>query len=178
MRIILSLLLVLCFTSLSAGVYKWVDANGQVHYSDQPTRNSEQVQLRESTVIPSPPPPVAPASSDAGSEAAPATTQVKYKGIQVVAPEDDQPLRSNDGQVPISIELRPGLAKDHKIRIYLDGAAASGELDTTQITLQNVDRGTHTLAAAVVDASGKELLRSSEVTFHLLRQSAVPRAGG
>ena len=59
------------------------------------------------------------------------------------------------------------------IRIYLDGNKASGELPTTQVTLQNVERGTHSLAVAVVDATGRELIRSPASNFHLRRLAVL-----
>jgi hypothetical protein len=46
------LMLSLIFTfSLEAGVFKWVDDNGKVHYSDQPNKNSGHPKTR---VLPSP----------------------------------------------------------------------------------------------------------------------------
>ena len=45
-----------------------------------------------------------------------------------------------------------------------------GEPSTsTSFSFTNVDRGTHTLAVAVVDGDGKELIRSATTTFHMLR---------
>ena len=55
----------------------------------------------------------------------------------------------------------------------MDGSKASGELPTTQVTLQNVERGTHSLAVAVVDATDRELIRSSATTFHLKRLAVL-----
>jgi hypothetical protein len=37
------------------------------------------------------------------------------------------------------------------------------------VTLTDVDRGTHTVQAAIKDAQGKEIARSNSVIFHLKR---------
>jgi len=94
---------------------------------------------------------------------------VDYELISIVSPDNNQVMRSTDGQADISIELRPGLQSGHKIRIYLDGTQTANDLETTQITLQNIDRGTHSLEVSVIAKNDKEVLRSSAVTFHMLR---------
>jgi len=35
-----------CTVAVSATVYRWVDENGVVHFSDQPHENAEKVQLK------------------------------------------------------------------------------------------------------------------------------------
>ena len=45
MRNIFVTLLLLFSTLVSAGVFKWVDADGNVHYGDRPTKTSEQVNI-------------------------------------------------------------------------------------------------------------------------------------
>ena len=178
MRTLTALLLSLLLLPAQAAVYRWVDPTGQVHFSDQPTPGSERIELRESSVYsPAQPPPAQTTGEGPADAAGEPPKPVKYTRIDVVSPEEDEALRSNEGEVSISLELRPGLAPEHKIRLFLDGTPAGEDLPTTQITLQNVDRGTHSLEAAVVDAGGAELLRSDAVTFHLLRAAVGgPRA--
>ena len=40
-----TLLLALCSVTLAATVYRWVDDDGVVHYSDQPHPNAEKMQV-------------------------------------------------------------------------------------------------------------------------------------
>ncbi len=162
------------FSPLWAGVYRWVDPTGQVHYSDQPGIGAKEIELREPTVY-TPVNPSSPAATGTTDQQQPADA-VEYTAMTITSPADDEAIRSNPGTVDVAIELEPALFKGHKVRIYLDGSAASGELDATNVTLQNVDRGTHTLQAAVVDAGGRELIRSAAITFHMLR-IATPRVG-
>lgn len=175
MRTLLLIALITASVSAVATVYRWVDADGQVHFSDQPVTGAKKITLRESTIYSAP---VLPetvtdtAVGGGGGEQKP----FAYETLSVVNPEADQPIRSNEGQVNISIELQPGLQPGHKIRVYLDGTQAAEDLATTQISLQEVDRGTHSLEVGVIDESGKELKRSGAVSFHLLRVAA-PRVG-
>ncbi len=57
----------------------------------------------------------------------------------------------------------------HKIVIELDGAAVA-TTTTTQTLLTNLDRGTHTLRARVIDEQKRTLI-AHEIKFHLRRQS-------
>lgn len=175
MRILLLIILITASVSVAAPVYRWVDADGQVHFSDQPVTGAKKITLRESTIYSAPVSPETVAGSAAGGEAED-DTPFAYETIAIVNPETDQAIRSNEGQVNVSIELQPGLQPGHKIRVYLDGTQASDDLATTQISLQEVDRGTHSLEVGVIDDKGLELKRSDAVSFHVLR-IAAPRVG-
>ena len=171
----------------AAGVYRWVDENGQIHFSDKAQAGAEQIKLKETSIY------TPPAENNSG--AADQTEQTKgtvdantapkavvdYEVISVVSPENNQVVRSTEGTVDISVELRPGLQQGHKIRVYLNGTKAAQDLETTQITLQNMDRGTHSLEVSVIDEKNNELKRSSAVSFHMLRLAeprTAPFGGG
>lgn len=164
------MLLMLVTVPLSAAVYKWVDGSGQVHYGDQPSAGATEVELPEAMVYT---PPDYTDDDEPASGDSEAVAGGPYKSLVVVQPANDETLRSNEGNVAVSIELIPGLVENHKFVIYLDGNRVSGELTTSQITLQNVDRGSHSLEIAVVDANGQEVLRSTAVSFHLRRFSQL-----
>ena len=175
---LLPLFLIVCISTVAqaASVYRWVDNDGQIHYSDRQTNGSESVELRESSVYtPLELPDISQdeEAADTDEEEGLEGEESGYESLRVVVPENDESVRSNEGQVRVSIELQPGLAEGHKIRLYLDGSKASGELPTTQVTLQNVERGTHSLAVAVVDATDRELIRSPATTFHLKRLAVL-----
>src|SRR5262249_61617017 len=44
-RLAFTLLLLVCSVALAATVYRWVDEDGVVHYSDQPHANAEKLQV-------------------------------------------------------------------------------------------------------------------------------------
>ena len=49
-KIIISIVLVLSVSAASAGMYKWVDANGKTHYSDRPpAKNVQQKSISAET---------------------------------------------------------------------------------------------------------------------------------
>jgi len=64
------------------------------------------------------------------------------------------------------------LQGDDAITVMLDGRAV-GQVKTTSLTINNVDRGTHTLGAEVKDAQGSTLISASPITFTLQRTSLL-----
>lgn len=51
MRLILMLSLLLCCLPTSAEIYKWVDKDGRVHYSDSPPEETQKAQTFDSAPI-------------------------------------------------------------------------------------------------------------------------------
>ncbi len=76
-KYLLGVLAVVFASSAAAGIYKWVDANGVTHYSEQPPAGA---QAHEVQVSPPPPGPAAggePAEAGAGAPAAPGPEAAK-----------------------------------------------------------------------------------------------------
>lgn len=164
-RVLLGLGLTLS-VSASADLYKWVDREGNTVFSDRPHPGAERIKKTEVQTYPAPKlPPLA-------SPQAPAAVQFSgYQTIQIASPAHDEAIRENAGNVTISASLSPALQTvlGHKLVFLLDGGKVSDGGTDTQITLPNVERGTHTARVAVVDAGGKEIASSAPSTFHLLR---------
>lgn len=97
------------------------------------------------------------------------TDAAVYTSLQIIAPAQDGTIRDNNGTVNITIVLVPFLKSNNQIAIFLDGKQIGEPQATSQFILQNVDRGTHTLLAKVINNKGVILQQSNEVTFHLHR---------
>ncbi len=163
--------LILCLSALSAAdVYRWVDEEGNVVYSDRPIPGAEQLKSISVQTISLPPVP-APAA-----QAAPPLAQPKrYLSFAIIQPSDDQAIRDNAGNISVSVLVEPSLYNElgHKLQLYLDGAPWGEAGGTVEYTLPNLDRGTHQLKAQVLDGDGAVVATTDAVTFHLLRQSIL-----
>lgn len=158
----------LAFGTATAAVYKSVDAQGNVVYTDDPEGNGDPVKLPPlSTVPPRKYTPATTSSPDA------AETAPLYQQLEITAPTPDATLRDNTGNVTVSVALQPDLntTAGHRLQYMLDGQPQGKPSDSSQAQFPNVPRGTHTVEVAVVDASGHELKRSTGIRFHLHRQS-------
>jgi hypothetical protein len=151
-------------------VWRWVDANGVVHFSDTPQQGATRVQLAGSPAT-SAPKPAAPLDTSAARPAAP--ERLQYESLKLTQPGNGETFFNADAQVPVGLSLTPSLARGDELALYLDGARVE-EFPPTALDfmLTGLPRGAHTLTAAVVDRDGNLLLRSEPRVFHI-RQNSV-----
>jgi len=152
-----TLMLLACPLAFAGPVYKWVDENGVVHYSDQPHENAQKIQVgAPQTYKPTQYP-------DSGGGAS-AASQVSYK-CAVTSPADQQTLTNIDA-VGVGAQVEPALHADTPIFVMLDGRMLTDQpTDALQFTLKGVERGEHNVSIIVRDAAGKVACASSPVTF-------------
>ncbi len=169
MKSIFSLFLLFVWSLVPAEtVYKTVDEDGNVVFSDQPSDNAEVIQLQEVQTIDNPNKARLPSPSSRREAVDPADY---YQALSFISPEPDEGYRNNAGNLSVSLSLQPGLQRGHKVVIKLDGSEiASGR--ALSASVKNVDRGTHSLSAAVVDSSGQTLI-SASTSFTMLRVSKL-----
>lgn len=90
-----------------------------------------------------------------------------YKTLRVVSPVSGS--SSWAGNTPVKLKLTPALQAGHVISLRVDGREAAVGTDT-QIELPALERGGHSLRAAVLDVeSGRQLIVSRKVQFQVHR---------
>jgi hypothetical protein len=167
------LLIVLMFSVYAATgaqeIYRTVDQNGNVIFSDVPSKGSEKIKLKETTTIKS-------LNAEPSSLFTPPNPKqeesIPYKSISITAPANDEAIRDNAGNVSIKVALEPALRPGHQMVVYLDGKETR-EGTGNVFNLENIDRGTHQLRASVKDPDGHIVISSKSTTFHLLRHSVI-----
>lgn len=165
MRSLIYMVLVALASAASADVYRSVDEDGNIIYSDTPSEGAEKIELREAQTVES-----QPGTESFEYEPPKSDPPPRYKEIAITSPQDDEAVRANSGDITIQISINPSLRVGDKLVLFMDGKeVASGR--ATSISLENVNRGTHTLSARVVGRDGKTLVSSESVKFHLLRHS-------
>jgi hypothetical protein len=166
MRFVLfTLMSVLCAAAFSATVYKWVDEDGVTHFSDQPHENAQKVQVAAPQTFKS-----LPVRSSGRSESQSAQRNI-YSTCAVVSPGKDETF-PNTYSVTAAVKVDPQPHDGDQVVLLLDGAPVPGFPRVGgQMTITDLDRGTHTLQAVVQDLNGKPVCQSSSVTFTLLQPS-------
>lgn len=159
-----------------AEIYRWVDSDGNVVYSDEPHADAETVDLPASTVYT----PVEETDSLKLSPDEENTTELNSPEIpsyqlRIITPADDESIWVNNGNVSVTMIVEPDLDTERgdQILVELDGTQVGPAQSETSFQFNNLSRGTHTLAAMVVDSTGTVLTNSSSVTFHLHRTSIL-----
>lgn len=165
MRLPALCLLLACALPASAEIYRSTDAQGNPVFSDRPLPGASRVELPADNRMDSPQTTAAPAPGSTEPKGAPA-----YQQLRISQPAPDANLRSNDGSLSVSLSSQPALQPGHRYRLLLDGQA-QGSSTSPQFRLHNLDRGSHSLAAEIVDADGRVLARSPSQSVHLQRHS-------
>jgi hypothetical protein len=181
MLIRLAIFLGLAFTAAAADqIYRTVDADGNVVFTDVPPADAagqpagNEVTLPPSnTYQPQTLPAVPPPETD-GS-----TASSYYDQLAIVDPANNQSIRSNNGDIVIQAEVDPPLKSDDRLLLTFDGAPTDIEAEGDIFQLNNVDRGTHTASARIVDGNNEVVMESQPVTFtvqryHLAAPTATP----
>jgi len=171
MRLLIFILFIsLSFSTSAAKVYKKVNPDGSVEYSDIPQNEADEpIKLKPVQTITLPPLPKTSSST-------PKPTVVKYESISIISPKDDEGIRSNNGDFIAKGELIPGLQRDqeHHIQWLLDGKDVPAAKSLT-LSLKNLDRGTHQLQLRVLNFDGEVEIETPTISFHILRVAgAVP----
>jgi hypothetical protein len=164
-------LLLIFFVALpvyAGDVYKLTNDDGEVIYSDTYVEGAERMRVSGSKPAPS----SAATDEDQTQTGEPGEAAGGYQSLEIVQPANDATVRSNEGTLSVGLVLSPGLAEGHAVKIIIDGTELEGEMKSTQFTLSNLNRGTHSLETKVVDADGNVLITSNRVSFHL-RQASI-----
>jgi hypothetical protein len=176
MKHLLTLLAVLLALSTAhAEIYKWTDSSGNVVFGDTPPENvdAQPVKVQRTQTFET------QGESDFKSsmtereekEAAEKARADKYTKLVIASPQDDEPVRSNAGNISIQFASSPELNKEagDRFQLVMDGTPVM-TTDKGTVILTNVDRGTHTLQVNIIAGdSGNVIKSSSPSTFHMLR---------
>ncbi|MGO9515045.1 MAG: DUF4124 domain-containing protein [Steroidobacteraceae bacterium] len=158
----------------AATVYKWTDADGVVHYSDQPEPGAEKIVTATGSSHGS----LTPASSGASAAKPKAPAAPSFNQFTIVSPSHEQTFTNQP--VSVHLALDPGLKPQQAISWSLNGNALSEPPDATEFTLEDLPRGTYSITATVTDQGSGESKSADPVTFYVVRASLLSptRKGG
>ena len=166
----LYLLLVFMFSSgTQATIYKTVDQDGNVVYTDVKPRNTQgnEVELPELTPIESVPAP----SYSPNRKKLESRKVVPDLELKIIEPAHDATIR-NSGNFSVSLSVFPKLPRSYQVRLYLDDELIESKRSLV-FSLENIVRGTHRIKVEVINAKGG-IVASAENTVHVHRAIAKP----
>jgi Domain of unknown function (DUF4124) len=173
MRSLLMSLALLAATA-HAAVYTYIDANGNRVFTDQPGKGAERVPMpmpRSSPTAPTTVMPARTAKVPAPSQSAP----MRYQMLRILGPLPDSAVREENGSLIVTLTSEPALQPSHRYRLLLDGKIAQAPGRSPVFALSNVDRGTHTLAAEIIDQNDHVIERTPAQPVHLQRISLIQK---
>ncbi|NOQ94642.1 MAG: DUF4124 domain-containing protein [Methylophaga sp.] len=168
----LLLLLFIASAAMQAQVYRSVDKNGNVVYTDVASDNAEEVII---DIAPSysPPPTVPLATEGKDTEEENNGAMPLYK-VSITSPTQNESFQNPEAvSATVSIEPKLNGLRADKLLFKLDGRNVGKAQSSEAISLTNLERGSHILVVSVVNKAGKVLTRSKSILFHIHRASVA-----
>lgn len=157
---------------LAAQVYKTVDKDGNVTYTDQPPADgSKPIKLAPISVIEAPTYEKAPESARKGAEGEEIPLRDLrrlYRDFAIISPQSEESVWHPDGPIAVAWSAGNPLQKGMQVTVYLNG---NKQATTTEqiIPVDGLDRGEHTVTAELKDAKNRRIATAEPVTFFIQR---------
>jgi hypothetical protein len=163
--------LAVSLAAVSQEIYRWVDKNGVVHYSDQPdSPDAELITVIESNTYEAQD---AAEASGAGAadfgdtDGEPAVNP--YDSLAIVSPAPDEVFFGADAVVGVTADLGGTLRPDHSVVFFLNGNRRQSDGLSTEFS--ELARGSYFLRASILDQNGNPVISSQQITFHVRQPS-------
>lgn len=158
------LLVVACGLSAQDKIYKIVNKDGTISFSDSPAPGAEELTI--STIANT------MQSMHSAAPAAPAQPkQARQYQLTILSPEPDATVRNNTGKVNVAAQIDPQVRGTYELDF-------NGELYTSitgVFNLENINRGSHSYQVKFTDNSGKVIASSESRTLHMHQASVLIR---
>ena len=144
-----------------AEVYKSLDKDGRIVYTDKPMPNSEKVKITEPNTIKS----ITVPNPD---EQEPASKPFEYDTLTITTPADNGIIPNGLVPFDVAINAAPKLQPEHRLQLLIDGKLHSSSSKNT-FRVNSLSRGKHTLQTLILDASGNRLTQSKVIRVFVYR---------
>lgn len=178
MRRTLLCLLMFPVLVLAHTIYKQVDEDGSVTYSDEPmTDGAQPMDLPEISVVDRTPAPVIEgAAGDGPQEGGEGEEEAAvYTRLEILSPRSEETFWLPEARIYAVVQVSPSLAPNHSLRYALNGQNLANTR-SVRLQLDDMVRGAHQLTVRVVDAQGRTQASAEPVTFYVQQPSAIPPA--
>ena len=175
--ILIALALGFAGSPLTAQVYKTVDKDGNVTYTDQPPKDgSAPIKLREISVIEAPTYSRKPAmdkesaAPEEGEEKSLKYLRNHYRDFAIIAPKPEESLWPQEQAITVAWNTQNQLEFGMQVTVIIDGKE---HITTPEqvIPVNGLERGSHTITANLKDAANRTIASTAPVTFFVRRPS-------
>jgi hypothetical protein len=157
----------------SGEIYKVVDENGNVTYTDQrPSASAEPMDLPPLSVIQSDivvPAPAAQAAEEETKAPTPGDLRRQFRDFRITQPQQEETFWGTANTVVVAWGSSQPVPPELSARLFVDGRAqdvpGSGSVTLT------LDRGEHQVYAELLDARKRRIIATPTVTFFVKQQS-------
>jgi hypothetical protein len=164
-------------------IYKTVDENGQVIYTDRPpTPDAKPISLRELSVVEAP---SFSSSPRQRADQAPPDDQMSinelrylYRDFQLVSPAPEQNFWGTGQVATISWDAGAPLQQGMSVMYFVNGEAVSDATTASTFSTEPMDRGEHTARVDLLGPNNQVIASAGPVTFFVKQNSRLFNRGG
>lgn len=167
-------LVAVSLSSYADKVYRSVDEQGNVIFTDTPQPNAQEVTL----------PPLQSYTSPETNTGVSGTQRFKNRlkqpaiqySLSIVSPQNEATIWDNEGNVLVVVTTNPPLDGQLQLEILVDGLKMSASGQRTSVQLTGLERGTHQIQAQLVDGNGGVVVTSEPVIIYIQKTSLLAPA--
>ena len=151
-----------------AEVYRVINENGTVTYTDNPPAGNPSVESVNLPTINTQPAPNIPATA---KKTAADEEQTGYQKIAILTPAQGTTIPPGHQDVTVQIALTPALQTGHLIQLLFNGQHYGPPTISTTFKIDALARGEHSIKAHVLDNKYNIIGQSNSITIYVKRHS-------
>ena len=170
--------LAVAINASAAEVYKTVDKDGNVTYTDKPPAGgAKPMDLPPLSVIETPvyEKPAKAEESEEDKEMSLGYLRQQYSDFAIVAPPQEESVWHPEVAMSMAWNTRYQLQEGMQVTVYVDGKQVARTADQI-IPVPDLDRGEHKLEAQLTDSKNRRIATAEPVTFFIRRPNLYNRA--
>ena len=168
-RLLILVTSVLLSVAANAQIYKHVDENGNITFTDKPPEDATPVSIGRTNTLPPPDMPKPTAEAEEATATVAELEPPDRYSINIISPMEDAVIPHGPGNFGVNVAVTPDLHETDLIQLFLDGDPVGEPQRQSSWGLTNVSRGTHGLEVRIIDLRGQVKGRSPSVRVHVFR---------
>lgn len=147
---------------IADSVYKSVDENGRVTYSDAPTGTKiNPVDLPQINTTP-------PVKAKTYNSPAPKQQAAQYR-VSITSPSNGAQILAGQRNLTVAANVQPALGNGYSAQLYMNNSPYGGAQTSTSFVITEIMRGEQQISVAILSPTGKVVARSGSISVYVLR---------
>jgi len=147
-------------------IYRHQNPDGSVTYSDHPAPGSKEISLPPEPIVSKPSKEVVVEPIKLGGKPKLVPEKKTYKKFTISDPADGYTFH-NQRKIRITLSIDPKLQEGDMLQLVLDNKDHGSPTTDQQIYLNQVERGSHTVQARIIDNKGHVIKESKKITIYV-----------
>jgi hypothetical protein len=167
-----ALFLALAAMPLAAEVYKVIDEDGNVSYTDKPPGDgSKPIELQPISVVEAPVYESKPKPAVEDEDGEPLSLRAlrgMYRDFAIVAPQSEESIWHPDAPITVAWSTGTPLQTGMKANVSVDGKLQANTTDRV-VPVANLERGEHTVTAELTNERNQSVATANPIVFFVRR---------